>query len=65
MSPVTTTYRQSSKTVIGLTVAMLAAGGVPVDELVTSRRPLADAADCFAELRRPATGELKILLVPR
>jgi (R,R)-butanediol dehydrogenase/meso-butanediol dehydrogenase/diacetyl reductase len=46
-------------------VAMLAAGGVPVDELVTSRRPLADAADCFAELRRPATGELKILLVPR
>jgi (R,R)-butanediol dehydrogenase/meso-butanediol dehydrogenase/diacetyl reductase len=45
-------------------VAILAAGAVPADELITSRRPLADAAACFAELRRPGTEELKILLVP-
>jgi threonine dehydrogenase-like Zn-dependent dehydrogenase len=45
-------------------VAMLAAGAVPVAELITARRPLADAADCFAELLRPGTRELKILLVP-
>jgi len=45
-------------------VAMLAAGRVPTDELITSRHPLADAADCFAELRRPGTDELKVLLVP-
>jgi threonine dehydrogenase-like Zn-dependent dehydrogenase len=46
-------------------IAILAAGRVPVDELVTSRHPLEDAAACFAELRRPGTEELKILLVPR
>jgi len=45
-------------------VAMLAAGSVPVAELITARRPLADAADCFTELLRPGTRELKILLVP-
>ncbi len=45
-------------------VELIAAGKVPVDELITSRRPLAEAADCFAELLRPGTGELKILLVP-
>ena len=44
---------------------MLAAGKVPVDELVTSRHPLEDAAACFEELRRPGTEELKILLVRR
>jgi len=45
-------------------VALLAAGKVPVGELISSRRPLEDAADCFVELRRPGTGELKVLLVP-
>jgi (R,R)-butanediol dehydrogenase/meso-butanediol dehydrogenase/diacetyl reductase len=45
-------------------IAILAAGDAPVEELVTSRQPLAAAADCFTELRRPGTGELKILLIP-
>ena len=45
-------------------VALLAAGRVPVDELVTSRHPLEDAASCFEELVRPGTEELKILLTP-
>lgn len=45
-------------------LALLAAGKVPTGELITSRHPLADAADCFAELRRPGTDELKVLLVP-
>lgn len=45
-------------------VALLAAGKVPAEELISSRRPLADAAECFAELRRPGTDELKILLQP-
>ena len=46
-------------------VEMLAAGTVPVDDLVTSRHPLEDAADCFEELLRPSTPELKILLQPQ
>jgi (R,R)-butanediol dehydrogenase/meso-butanediol dehydrogenase/diacetyl reductase len=45
-------------------VALLAAGEVPVDELVTSRHPLEDASACFTELRRPGTEELKVLLTP-
>jgi (R,R)-butanediol dehydrogenase/meso-butanediol dehydrogenase/diacetyl reductase len=45
-------------------VEMLAAGAVPVDDLITSRHPLEDAAACFEELLTPGTGELKILLVP-
>ncbi|HET6830004.1 MAG TPA: zinc-binding dehydrogenase [Solirubrobacterales bacterium] len=45
-------------------IAILAGGDVPADELITSRRPLAEAAASFDELRRPGTGELKILLVP-
>jgi (R,R)-butanediol dehydrogenase/meso-butanediol dehydrogenase/diacetyl reductase len=45
-------------------IAILAAGEVPVEELITSRHPLADAAACFAELRRPGTEELKVLLIP-
>lgn len=45
-------------------VAMLAAGNVPVDDLITSRHPLADASACFEELLRPGTPELKILLQP-
>lgn len=45
-------------------IEMLASGRVPVGELVTSRHPLEDTAACFAELRRPGTEELKVLLVP-
>jgi len=45
-------------------IEMLAAGKVPVEELVTSRHPLEKAAACFEELRRPGTGELKVLLTP-
>jgi len=45
-------------------IGMLAAGKVPADELISSRRPLEDAADCFEELLRPGTTELKILLQP-
>ena len=45
-------------------IAMLAAGKVPADELISSRRPLEDAAECFEELVRPGTTELKILLQP-
>ncbi|MEZ5154746.1 MAG: zinc-binding dehydrogenase [Solirubrobacterales bacterium] len=45
-------------------VATIAAGSVPVEQLVTSRHPLEDAAACFAELVRPGTEELKILLTP-
>ncbi len=45
-------------------VAMLASGAVPVEHLVTSRRPLEDAAECFEELLTPGTSELKILLQP-
>lgn len=45
-------------------VTLLAGGRVPVGELVTSRHPLEDASECFAELRRPGTEELKVLLTP-
>lgn len=45
-------------------VTLLAGGRVPVGELVTSRHPLEDASECFAELRRQGTEELKVLLTP-
>jgi len=45
-------------------IEMLASGAVPVDDLVTSRHPIEDAAACFEELLKPGTGELKILLQP-
>ncbi len=45
-------------------VAMLAAGKVPVDDLITSRHPLENTSACFEELLRPGTPELKILLQP-
>lgn len=45
-------------------IELLAAGKVPAEELISSRRPLEDAADCFVELRTPGTSELKILLQP-
>ena len=46
-------------------VALLAAGRVPAEELISSRRPLAEAAACFTELGDPATRELKVLLEPQ
>ncbi len=45
-------------------IGMLAEGKVPAEELISSRRPLEDAADCFTELLNPETTELKILLQP-
>jgi threonine dehydrogenase-like Zn-dependent dehydrogenase len=45
-------------------VMMLAEGRVPAEDLITSRRPLEDAPDCFEELLAPGTPELKILLEP-
>ncbi|MFN8152033.1 MAG: zinc-binding dehydrogenase [Solirubrobacterales bacterium] len=45
-------------------VAMLADGKVPADELVTSRIGLDGVAAAFAELLRPGTPELKILIEP-
>lgn len=45
-------------------IELLGAGKVPAEELISSRRPLEDAAECFTELRTPGTSELKILLQP-
>jgi len=46
-------------------VAMLAAGKVPVDDLVTSRIGLDGVAGAFEELLTRGTPELKILIEPR
>jgi threonine dehydrogenase-like Zn-dependent dehydrogenase len=45
-------------------IELLAAGKVPSEDLISSRRPLEDAADSFTELLTPGTSELKILLQP-
>ncbi|MEZ5061508.1 MAG: zinc-binding dehydrogenase [Solirubrobacterales bacterium] len=45
-------------------VAMLAAGKVPTEDLVTSRIGLDGVAAAFDELLRPGTPELKILIEP-
>jgi (R,R)-butanediol dehydrogenase/meso-butanediol dehydrogenase/diacetyl reductase len=45
-------------------ILMLAEGRVPAEQLISSRRPLADASACFDELLDPTTTELKILLEP-
>lgn len=45
-------------------IEMLADGRVPTTDLVSSRRPLEQAAASFTELRTPGTSELKILLEP-
>lgn len=45
-------------------VEMLAAGKVPVDDLVTSRIGLDGVASAFEELLTPGTPELKILIEP-
>lgn len=45
-------------------IELLAAGRIPAEDLISSRIPLEDTADAFAELVRPGTRELKILLEP-
>ena len=45
-------------------VGLLADGKVPVERLVTSRRPIEETDEVMAELRRPGTAELKVLLTP-
>ena len=45
-------------------VGLLADGAVPVEGLVTSRRPLADAPAVLDMLATPGTEEVKVLLVP-
>ena len=45
-------------------VGLLADGAVPVDRLVTSRRPLDDAPEVLDALATPGTEEVKVLLVP-
>jgi 2-desacetyl-2-hydroxyethyl bacteriochlorophyllide A dehydrogenase len=45
-------------------IALIQAGRVPTDELITARAPLARAQACFDELLSPATEHLKVLLKP-
>jgi 2-desacetyl-2-hydroxyethyl bacteriochlorophyllide A dehydrogenase len=45
-------------------IALIEAGKVPADELITGRAPLAQAQECFDELLSPETGHLKVLLKP-
>ena len=45
-------------------IALIEAGKVPADELITSRAPLAKAQECFDELLSPETEHLKVLLKP-
>ena len=45
-------------------IAMLAAGKVPAEHLISSRIPLVGVADAFRELQTPGTPELKILIAP-
>lgn len=43
---------------------LLAAGGIPADELITDVAPLGRAQEMVEELRRPGTEQLKVLLRP-
>jgi (R,R)-butanediol dehydrogenase/meso-butanediol dehydrogenase/diacetyl reductase len=45
-------------------IDMLAAGAIPVDELITEIVPLAEAESAFQSLTAPGTQKLKILLAP-
>jgi 2-desacetyl-2-hydroxyethyl bacteriochlorophyllide A dehydrogenase len=45
-------------------IALIEAGKVPGDDLITGREPLARAQDCFDELLSPETEHLKVLLKP-
>ena len=45
-------------------LALIQAGKVPADELITGREPLGRAQECFDELLSPETEHLKVLLKP-
>jgi 2-desacetyl-2-hydroxyethyl bacteriochlorophyllide A dehydrogenase len=45
-------------------IALLEAGKVPSEDLITGRAPLAQAQECFDELLSPETEHLKVLLKP-
>ena len=45
-------------------IDMLAAGAIPVDELITEVVPLADAEVAFQSLTAPGSEKVKILLAP-
>jgi (R,R)-butanediol dehydrogenase/meso-butanediol dehydrogenase/diacetyl reductase len=54
-------YRPSS---FDEALALIAAGKVPADRLVTAREPLERAQEMFDELGRPGTEHIKVLLTP-
>ena len=45
-------------------IRLLASGSIPVDQVVTKVTPLGTAEEMFAELVRPGTDQIKILLSP-
>jgi (R,R)-butanediol dehydrogenase/meso-butanediol dehydrogenase/diacetyl reductase len=45
-------------------IALLAAGQLPADRLITGRAPLEQAEEMFERLEDPATEDIKILLRP-
>lgn len=45
-------------------VELLAAGRVPAERLITAREPLERAEEMFAELQRPDTDQVKVVLRP-
>ena len=45
-------------------IAVIEAGKVPAEDLITGREPLARAQECFEELVSPETEHLKVLLKP-
>ena len=45
-------------------IALIEAGKVPADELITGREPLTRAQECFEDLVSPETEHLKVLLKP-
>jgi len=45
-------------------IDLISAGRIPVERLVTARAPLERAHEMFAELERPGTEHIKVLLKP-
>ena len=45
-------------------IELIAAGRVPAERLITAREPLERAEEMFAELLRPGTDQVKVLLKP-
>ena len=45
-------------------IALIAAGSVPVEQIVTGREPLERAMQVFEELEDPGTEHVKVLLKP-